>query len=227
MIKRKLLLNEYDTATHFWTLSFCFITKAIQIQNIVEVAGRYAPLDLSTVLTDGQPFYGNATLDAVLETSEGTKSERQNRIDEFVNYIDGHVVKIVHPDHPGRYMIGRTQVQLQYNDFSHAAVQLSAVCEPWFYNEDETVVTLEATETEQTAQLINAGRLAVVPAIIVSGDVVISVGASSYGLSTGSYFLPELQLMPGVGLDRAGIREISYKGFGSITIKYREAVLAA
>ena len=56
MIKRQLILNNYKTAEDgLWTLAACKITKANQMQNFMDVPGRYAPLDLSTALTDGQP----------------------------------------------------------------------------------------------------------------------------------------------------------------------------
>lgn len=165
MIKRQLILNEYKTAEDgLWTLAACKITKASQVQNFMDVPGRYAPLDLSTALTDGQPYYGSAGLDARLESSEGTRAERQARIDQLVNLLDGEQVRIVHPDHPNSYHIGRVQVVPEYNDLAHCAVSLSAVLEPWRYNNTETVKQASLPSTETSENLLD------IPDITVSGS---------------------------------------------------------
>ena len=89
MEKRKLIIGDYDTAVDgLWTLASWTLTKGAQVQTFVSVPGRVAPLDLSTYLTDGQPYYDNATLEAVLESSEGDRLERKRRIDQMVNYLD-------------------------------------------------------------------------------------------------------------------------------------------
>lgn len=227
MEKRKLLIGEYDTAADgLWTLVSCVLTKAAQVQTFVSVPGRVAPLNLSTYLTDGEPYYDNASLDVLLESSEGDRQTRKARIDQMVNYLDGQTVKIYLPDDPDNYLVGCVQVFKEYNDLSHCAVRVSAVCDPWFYSAEETVVSLETTETEQTAELVNRGRLGVVPAVQTTGEVRIEYGASSWALSAGEYILPELYLTPGKGLGQPGVHIIKYSGSGSITITYREAVLA-
>lgn len=140
MNKRQLILGNYKTAeTGQWTLSACKITKAAQVQTFLSVPGRHAPLDLSTSLTGGVPYYENARLEAVLESSEGTRAERQERIEQMVNLLDGYNVQIIHPDHPAGYMVGRVQITQEYNDWAHCSVRVSAVCEPWRYNATETV----------------------------------------------------------------------------------------
>lgn len=220
MEKRQLILNNYKTAEDgLWTLASCKITKAAQVQTFVSVPGRFAPLDLSTVLTDGQPYYGSASLSATLESSEGTREERQQRIDQLVNLLDGYTVTITHPDHTNSYMVGRVQVTPDYNDPAHCAVKLTAVCEPWFYNNLETVATVEIEDTEQEVVLTNAARLAVVPKIDVTGDVTLSYGSIRRALSSGTYQLPELYLTPGE-------HRVSCTGSGTVAFTYREAVLA-
>ena len=227
MEKRSLLLGTYDTAAHgLWTLTSWKLTKASQVQTFVSVPGRVAPLDLSTYLTDGQPYYDNAQLDAILESSEGNRLERKARIDLMVNYLDGQTVKIYLPDDQSRYLVGRVQVFQEYNDLAHCAVRVRAVCDPWLYAAAETVVRLTATATEQTAQLLNYGRLAVVPTVETTGEVRIGYGASSWALPAGEHTLPELYLTPGQDFGLPGVHSITYSGSGSIAITYREAVLA-
>ena len=227
MAKRQLILNGYKTAENgLWTLASCKITKASQVQNFVSVPGRFAPLDLSTALTDGQPYYDNATLEAVLESSEGTREERQARIDELVNLLDGYQVKIIHPDHPASYMIGRLQVFPDYNDPVHCAVHLSAVCEPWLYNQEETVVTIEVNDGAQIAVLLNSGRLSVTPVLEVSGTVTIAYNENTITLSAGKYTLPWLHIPATGGPASPNGIAVDINGTGSVTFTYREAVLA-
>lgn len=156
MDKRQLILNNYKTAEDgLWTLASCKITKAAQVQNFVSVPGRFAPLDLSTVLTDGQPYYGSASLSATLESSEGTREERQQRIEQMVNLLDGYTMQIIHPDHPDRYLVGRAQVTPDYNNLVQARVQVTAVCEPWLYNAAETVKRVTLPQEQELANLAN------------------------------------------------------------------------
>ena len=226
MEKRKIIFGEYDTAENLWTLAAFKLTKASQEQNFLNVPGRYAPLDLSTYLTDGQPSYGSAGLEVVLESSEGDRLERKDRIDLLVSYLDGRSVPVILPDDPDHYLVGRVQVRPDYNDPAHCAVKVEAVCEPWLYAARETVVTLTATATEQTATLVNSGRLAVVPTLEVTGEVLLVYGNSSWALENSTYYLPELYLTPGAGLVMPGVHEITNSGNGTLKIIYREAVLA-
>lgn len=223
MEKRKLLLNEYNTATDgLWTLSACVITKGEQVQTFLDVPGRYAPLDLSGYLTDGEPYYGSARLDATLESSEGDRAARQTKIDELVNSFDGKNITIIHPDHPNHYLVGRVQIYPQYNDLAHAAVLIGAVCEPWLYKSSETTHTLTASGTNKTASITNNGRLAVVPSVTVtgSGTFTLTYGQHTWNLAAGEHLLPDLYLTPGT-------HTVTYKGSGTMKITYREAVLAA
>ena len=135
-------------------------------------------------------------------------------------------MKIYLPDDPDHYMVGRVQMYPEYNDLAHCAVRVSAVCDPWLYAKDETVVTLTAQTADQTAYLFNYGRLAVAPTVVTTGEVNITYGTSSWALSAGEYVLPGLYLTPGQGLGRPGVHSITYRGSGTITLTYREAVLA-
>lgn len=227
MEKRQLIISGYKTAEHgLWTLASLKITKASQVQNFVSVPGRFAPLDLSTTLTDGQPYYGSAKLDAVLESSEGTREDRQERITEMVNFLDGYSVQIIHPDHPNHYMVGRVQVTKEYNDLVHARVKVSAVCEPWLYNEANTVVTVDVAGSTQGALLLNSGRLGVMPKVSVTGEVTITSDNNAATLEAGTYTLPWLYLPATGGPTAPNGISLQISGTGAVTFTYREAVLA-
>ena len=220
MAKRGLLIGNYDTAAEQWTLTEWNLSDPQAVYDLVKVPGRRkGPLDLSTALTDGDPVYDSRTLSAKFECSEGTRLEREDRINDMVNALDGLLLNIVLPDDPHRYVTGRVSVAKVYNDLAHASVQVTATCEPWRYNATNTTVVLDASATETTVVLRNSGRLLVVPLLEVSGGTVNLVyGAHSWALAEGVYALPDLLLFRGANV-------INYSGTGTMTFTYREAVL--
>ncbi len=227
MEKRKIQIGAYDTARDgLWTLSGWSLGRAEANESYAIVPGHSGPLDLSTVLTDGEPYYGSRPFEAILESSEGTRLDREQRISQMVNALDGLRFSIVLPDDPDHYVMGRVRVERLYNDPAHASVRVTATCDPWRYNAAETVVIRDASETEQTVTLTNAGRLSVVPRITVTGgDVLLTFNANGeerrWALSPGEYSpkdLPDIYLKTGEALLR-------YSGEGQIRITYREAVL--
>lgn len=221
MKKRGLIIGDYDTvATGQWLLTSLEFSPATQVTKFVDIPGRRkGPLDMSTALTDGDPVYGSRTLTAIFESSEGTRAERESRIQTMINWLDGWPLNIKLPDDAQHYITGRVHVERLYNDLAHASVRVTAVCEPWRYNNEETEVVLVATATPQTATLPNQGRLAVVPLIAVTeGEVLLQVDGLSWALGVGTYALPDLLLT-------SGGKVVTYSGAGTLTFTYREAVL--
>lgn len=224
MQKRKIIIGEYDTAlAGLWTLTSWSFSRAEVFESYADVPGHSGLLDLSTVLTDGEPYYRAREFEAILESSEGSRLERETRINQMINQIDGWRANITLPDDPTHYITGRVRVERLYNDLAHASVRVTATCDPWRYNVSETVVGLSATGTEQTVSLINVGRLSVVPKITVTGGEVLlklSTGEQvlSWALSPGSYELPDIYI-------KTGALPLTYSGGGQIILTYREAVL--
>lgn len=228
MDKRKLLLGSYDTAEQLWTLAAWSFSDPVQVRNWVNVPGRRkGPIDVSTVLTDGDPVYESRTLTATLECSEGTRQEREARIEQMVNWLDGWWADIILPDdiESRRYIRGTVSVKKVYNDLAHAQVQVTAICEPWKYAAAETSATFAAGTAEKTATLANSGRLTMVPLLAIAdaadgtaASVLLKYGANSWALGAGTYALPDLVLKPGGA-------SVTYSGTGTLTFTYREAVL--
>lgn len=222
MEKRKIIFGSYDTAIDgLWTLSSWTLTDPEYQSNLVTVPGRDGPLDLSTALTDGDPRYGGRTLSAVLESSEGSRLERKARIDTMVNWLDGWRMNIVLPDDADHYITGRVRVVRDYNDLAHAAVTVTAVCDPWRYNNNETAVALTAAAETQQAVLANGGRRTVVPVLTIEGTdaaVLLAFGSASWALGAGTYQLPDLVVSPGGAT-------VTYSGTGTLSFVYREASL--
>lgn len=218
MNKRSISIGGYNTAADgLWTLGPWSFSPAVHAQNIVTVPGSSIPLDLSTALTDGEPVYNPRTFEATLESSEGDRLARKARIDEMVNQLDGRRFSIVLPDDPDKYITGRVSVAELYNDLAHASVRVTAICDPWKYNQDETVVSCSLTGSEHVT-LVNDGRMPVVPVIEVEEeDVSIVRGAKSWTLNPGKHQLPDLLIKAGEAV------ELVCEGAGVITFTYREA----
>ncbi len=224
MEKRKIIIGTYDTALDgLWTLSAWTFGKAVANEEYANVPGHNGPLDLSTALTDGEPYYGSRELEATLESSEGSRLEREERINDMINRLDGWRFNMILPDDTLHYINGRVRVEKLFNNPAHASVRISATCDPWRYNHTQTVVGIIASETEQTVALVNNGRLSVVPTIKVEGESVNLTFSSNGGtrrwtLGAGEYILADIYL-------RTGSAPLTYSGSGTVTFTYREAVL--
>ena len=220
--KRGFIFGEYDTAAHGWTLTGWSFPEPEPQTSYVEVPGRMAgPLDLSAYLTGGDPRYGSRELTVTLEHSDGTRLERNEIIDEMVNYLHGNRDDIVFPDDEHRYAVGRFTVEKEYSDPAHAAVTVTATCEPWRYSKTEVRLSLMAITDACRVMLYNDGRRVLIPEIKVSGygaSVKLTCNGSTWTLTPGTYRLPELRLPHGNTI-------LTYQGVGTVDITYREAVL--
>ena len=224
MEKRKIIIGTYDSAIEgLWTLTGWSFSKAEAHEEYANVPGHNGPLDLSTVLTDGEPYYTSREFEAVLESSEGTRLEREERINQMINKLDGWRFNIILPDDSLHYINGRVRVEKLFNTPAHASVRVSATCDPWRYNNAQTVVGVTAASTTKTVSLINNGRRSVVPSVkITGGPVTVKYTASgttkTWTLNAGDYHLVDIYL-------KTGSSAVTYSGSGSITFTYREAVL--
>ena len=221
MIKRAIVFGEYNTANYGWTLAGWQLSPAEQKTNFVERTGGDGSWDLSTALTDGQPRYYDRTLTVRLERSDHDRLYREVDVCDIVNQLDGTRKNITLPDDADHYLTGRLHVAREYNDPAHAAVTVTAVCDPWKYSTQEKTVRLTAAATQKTTYLQNTGRRAVVPVLTVSGtstSVHLTFGGQSWALGAGTYQLPDILLTP-------GSHALTYQGTGTLIVTYREAVL--
>ena len=224
MQKRKIIIGTYDTALEgLWTLSAWSFSAATIQEHYATVPGHSGALDLSTALTDGEPYYGSREFEAVLESSEGTRQDREQRINTMINKLNGWRMNIILPDDPTHFITGRIRVEKLYNDPAHASVQVTATCDPWRYNMVETVVGLNAISSVQTVTLFNNGRLSVVPNIKVTGapvslTFIANDEERTWAVDPGEYQIPDIYL-------KTGSAPLRYSGSGQIILTYREAVL--
>ena len=220
MDKRKLIIGDYDTETTWpWTLTELELSAPEQQTNYVTVPGRSGSVDLSTAVS-GLPVYNDRTLTATLETSEGTRAQRETAINTMVNRLDGLRLHIVLPDDPSGYLDGRISVARNYNDLAHASVTISAVCYPYKLKSAETTVTASLTEADTEISL-SCDRRPMVPSITTTAETVLTWGADSYTVSAGTRQLPGIRLTQGTHTLKAR----TTSGTGEITITYQEGSL--
>ena len=223
MQKRKIILGTYDTALEgLWTLTEWSLGRAEAYEEYVNIPG-HGLLDLSTALTDGEPYYRSREFEATLESSEGNRLEREARIQSMINKIDGVRLNIVLPDDSLHYITGRVRVEKLFNTPAHASVKISATCDPWRYNNSQTVLSVTASSTTKTVTLINNGRLSFIPLVKITGGTVTIKFTSNGSARTwtggaGDYNFVDLYIKP-------GSHAVTYSGSGTITFTYREAVL--
>lgn len=224
MKKRTARIGDYDTAVHGWTLTSCALSEPEQKTNYVERTGGDGSWDLSTVLTAGVPRYRNRTLTLTLENSQGDRTAREKIISDMVNQLDGLEWRIVLPDHPDHYLVGRVHVVVTQSSLAYAAITITATCQPWLYKTKESVVELDAPITSSTEaatfHIWNGGRRVVTPVLTVTGTAHLSFKEHRESFQSGAWTWPALQLAPGQN-------ELVYTGStgGTLTVTYREAVL--
>lgn len=215
---RGVQFGEYHTADD-WNL----ILNAKKINNPtpktvkVSVDGRDGDLNLSRALT-GEMKYNNRDASFTFLITEGKHDEREELINEIINLIHGQELQIIDPDDPDHYLIGECSISDVINNKAYGSFKVSANCEPYRYSITEINRLITVTTTKTSIVLSNTGRRTVTPTITVNGSVDLVIGSSNVSLSTGTYKLPALALKTGANI-------VTVSGSGTVTFKYREAVL--
>lgn len=230
----------YNTADSGWTLTAWEFTEPEFIENYIDVPGRLdGPIDASTALTDGDPRYKQRKLTATFECSEGTRAEREGMITNMKQLLHGLSFSIEFPDYDDFQARGRVRVERIYNDNAHASVRMTAICEPWLYRNEETLVeiALEVGETK-AVEIKNNGRRLIFPSVNINNVGTRLWGNGSGGLSytphsMGRYALdydteplqlPDFFIWPGETFTLYCESDKTV-GLHFIKLSYREAVL--
>lgn len=181
------------------------------------VDGRDGDIDRSEALT-GEIKFNNRTDNYSFDVLEGTREERQTTIDTVVGFLHGRQRKIILPDYPDFYSIGRLTVTDAQNYAAYGEIIVEANCEPWLYRNKNSIRSVTLTGGSEELVCKNAGIKTVIPTITVSGEIHIKYGTYQTSLSTGTFKLLELRFKTGVH-----IMELS--GTGTISIEWQEAII--
>ena len=183
----------------------------------VDIPDRDGELDLSEVLR-GRVSYGNRSLSFafICTAPQSTWSDLRAEISGFIH---GKRLKIVDPDTPNHYYIGRcTLREPSYKGMAIMFLEVSVDAEPYRLSNVETIVS-ESVSAGKTVSLINS-TMPVVPTIEVSANMTIKLGTFSTALTKGStYQITEITL-------EAGTNTIDITaGSGTITFRYRQGAI--
>ena len=216
-MRRFIIFDKYNT-WYDWrlTLTAKDVTPPEPKTNYVDLDGMHGSLDLSEALT-GEVAYGDRTLAASFWSSEGTFVERLALIKTITAALHGKKVRIVEPDDPEHYFLGRVRITSQAHDQVHTEFSVEAICDPWRYalNETRRVVDVDGAVD---VVINNGGVKTLSPSVTVSGTVTLTMGGQTATLTTGTYKVSNLKL-------RQGVNVVGLSGSGTVTFTYREATL--
>lgn len=138
---------------------------------------------------------------------------------EIAGFIHGKRLKIVDPDTPNHYYIGRCELhEPTYRGEAIMFLTVTVDADPYRLSNTETAVS-KSVSAGSTVSLTN-DTMPVVPTIKVSANMTIAFGSFSTALASGStYEIPEITL-------ENGTNTISVTaGSGTITITYRQGAI--
>ena len=182
----------------------------------IDIPGGDGVLDLTEFF--GETKYGNRNLSFEF-SSLVIPSDFMSLFSMVQNSLHGKKMTITLDDDPGWYYTGRISVSEWKADRNIGKLTIDCDCEPYKYQISPTVVSRSVSGT-QTINLANS-RKRVVPEVRVtsSSGLIVTFGSGSvWNLASGSYLLPELELVE-------GDNPVTVSGTGTITFTYTQAQL--
>ena len=182
----------------------------------IDIEGADSSLDL----TD---FFGEAKFENVTHKFDFSTIVPQtvflSLFSTVKNALHGKKMRIILDDDPLFYYLGRVSVSSFTNEKNIGMISIECDCEPFKYKHEKTVVS-RAVNGTQVIVLTN-GRKRAVPEVRIESEGSIRIeyqGSNIWDLGSGSYTLPELELMEGENA-------VAVTGTGTITFTWQEANL--
>lgn len=182
----------------------------------IDIPGGDGVLDLTEFF--GEAKYGNRKLSFEF-SSVVIPSDFMSLFSMVQGALHGKKLPIILDDDPGWQYIGRISLSEWKADRNIGKLTIDCDCEPYKYQISPTVVTKVISGT-QTITLENS-RKRVVPEVKVTSDSGLSITFGSgylWNLASGSYLLPELELVE-------GDNTVTVSGTGTITFTYTQGKL--
>ena len=182
----------------------------------IDIPGGDGVLDLTEFF--GETKYGNRNLSFEF-SSMVSSSEFMSQFSTVQNALHGKKMKIILDDDPGWQYTGRISVSEWKADRNIGKLVVDCDCEPYKYQISPTVLT-KSISGSQTITLTNTRKRVVPEVKVTSGSgLTVTFGSGSvWTLSSGSYLLPEMELVEGNNL-------VTVTGTGSITFTYTQGTL--
>lgn len=219
MVERYFILDKFNT-WYDWNLILTAkdVTPPEPKTYLVDIDGADGSLDLSESLA-GRVVYKDRKLSADFWTDHGNRKDRERMYREIIRSLHGKKIRIIEPDDPEHYFLGRVIVSKLSNNLAYATFTVTATCEPWRYSIEDSVRRINITgSTRKDVVISNNGVKILCPEIIVNGSVTLYFNGSETLLTSGSYKVSDLKL-------KQGSNVIGVSGNGSVVFKYKEADL--
>lgn len=182
----------------------------------IDVAGADGSLDLTDYF--GEPKYGNVIHKFQFSTI-GSQSEFPATFSAVKNALHGKKMRVILDDDSHFFYVGRLDVSSFTSSKGIGKINIEADCEPYKYKAAKTVVSRAVNGTE-TIVLTNSRKRAV-PEVVIEAESSLNIGyqvGNVWDLGSGSYTLPELELVEGENA-------VTVTGTGNITFTWQEAGL--
>lgn len=182
----------------------------------IDIPGGDGVLDLTDFF--GETKYSNRNLSFEFSTMV-TPSDFMSLFSMVQDALHGRKLPIILDEDPEWYYTGRISVSEWKADRNIGKLTIDCDCEPYKYQISTTVVS-KAISGTSTITLPNS-RKRVVPEVKVTSSSGLSVtygSGSLWNLASGSYLLPELELVEGNNL-------VTVTGSGTITFTYTQGKL--
>ena len=217
-MERAFIIDKFNTFLD-WRLILTAksVTPPQAKTKYVSIDGMSGTLDLSESLT-GEITYDDRTVSASFILTEGSFNERNRLLREIVNRLHGKKVKLIEPDDPNHYFLGRVTVTDLRNTLPYGEISLEAVCDPWRYSVNDIVRRVEINDQTKAIVITNNGAKTLSPEITVSGSVNITFNNGNVSLTDGTYKISDLKLYSGANV-------ITVSGGGVVIFTYKEADL--
>lgn len=188
----------------------CTINPPAVKLNQVDNPGGNGIIDVSDWM--GYLVYNNRDASFVFDLQAHNMTEMEEKLSNLYDSLNGQEAKIYIGD--GWYYTGRIVITTSPINNLFKMVTITSSVYPYKFKEDETIVRVTASSTEQRLQLCNS-KMIVIPSIKTTGEVQIKYDGKSFVLSAGEYINPDFVL-------KDGDNEVIIKGSGTVTFKYRE-----
>lgn len=184
--------------------------------NEIDIEGADGSLDLTEFF--GEPKYENVKHKFQFSTIV-PQAQFLSAFSKVKNALHGKKKRIILDDDPLFYYMGRLHVSQFTNDKRIGMVSMEADCEPYKLKLDKTVVSRVVDGTE--AIILTNSRKRAVPEVTIETESSLNIvyqGSNIWDLGSGSYTLPELELMEGQNT-------VTVTGTGTIVFTWQEGSL--
>jgi phage-related protein len=179
----------------------------------IDIEGADSSLDLTDFF--GEPKYEDVTHKFSFSTIV-PQAQFLSLFSTVKNALHGKKMRIILDDDPLFFYLGRIKVLPFTNEKNVGKISIECDCEPYKYKLAKTVVSTAVSGTK--AITLTNSRKRAVPEVTIATEGSINIvfqGVNVWDLGSGSYTLPELELVEGVNT-------VTVTGTGNITFTWQE-----